>query len=355
MQKYTDLVLGLNGQTLVPVVGASVTVLTYPGGAAATIYSDNGITQTANPLTTDATGRFSFYAPNGRYSLRVTYQSVSYSVQDFPLLDDPANGQTVVITGGSIDNTPIGATTPSTGAFTTLSANGAVSGAGFTAFMASPSPIGSTTPNTGGFTTVTLTPQTTPALVNGITWSGSGQFCLQTYAGGLQTYVPGVVFAQTNTVTTSGTSASTWLGTGIGTLTIPANYLVAGKTIVLRAYGAMTTAATPGTITYNFALGSSSLWTSSALTPTASLTSVPFTAEIVVTCRTTGSSGSCAIYGLVQYFNNSTGAILGFGGTVNGSATLNTTVSNAITLTTTNSIAAGCVFTVLGVTVEAKA
>lgn len=128
MQKYTDLVLGLNGQTLVPVVGASVTVLTYPGGANATIYSDNGITPTANPLTTDNTGRFSFYAANGRYSLLVTYQTVSYSIQDIPLLDDPANGQTTVITGGSIDNTPIGATTPSTGAFTNLSATGTLTG-----------------------------------------------------------------------------------------------------------------------------------------------------------------------------------------------------------------------------------
>jgi hypothetical protein len=34
------------------------------------------------------------------------------------------NPNAVVITGGSINGTPIGATTPSTGAFTTLSASG---------------------------------------------------------------------------------------------------------------------------------------------------------------------------------------------------------------------------------------
>lgn len=128
MQKYTDLVLGMNGQTLVPVVGASVTVLTYPGGAVASIYSDNGITATANPLTTDNTGRFSFYAANGRYSIKVTYQTVTYTIQDIPLLDDPANPSNAYINGGSIDNTPIGATTPSTGSFTNLSASGTLTG-----------------------------------------------------------------------------------------------------------------------------------------------------------------------------------------------------------------------------------
>lgn len=126
MQKYTEIVLGQNGQTLLPLAGASVTVLTYPGGAAATIYSDNGITLAANPLTTDLNGRYSFYAANGRYSLRVTYLNVTYPIIDFPLQDDPANAQTYVITGGSIDGTPIGSTTPSSILATTIAASGAI-------------------------------------------------------------------------------------------------------------------------------------------------------------------------------------------------------------------------------------
>lgn len=52
---------------------------------------------------------------------------------------------------------PIGDGTPSTGAFTTLSASGAVSGAGFTSRFAAPGPIGSVTPSTGSFTTVLAT------------------------------------------------------------------------------------------------------------------------------------------------------------------------------------------------------
>jgi len=65
------------------------------------------------------------------------------------------------ITGGSINNTPIGATTPTTGAFTTLSASSTVSGAGFSTYLSSPPAIGNTAPNTGAFTTLSSTGNTT--------------------------------------------------------------------------------------------------------------------------------------------------------------------------------------------------
>ncbi len=61
----------------------------------------------------------------------------------------------------SLDTIPVGAGTPSTGAFTTLSASGAVSGTGFdnylTTALTTPPAIGATTPNTGKFTTLNAT------------------------------------------------------------------------------------------------------------------------------------------------------------------------------------------------------
>jgi hypothetical protein len=93
-----------------------------------------------------------------------------------PLVDSTGAGQktfsvgtTISANDGVISATqgfsgPIGASTASTGAFTTLSANSTVSGSGFTARFASPGPIGSTTASTGQFTTlaasgaVTLSP-----------------------------------------------------------------------------------------------------------------------------------------------------------------------------------------------------
>ena len=53
------------------------------------------------------------------------------------------------ITGGAISG--------ATGSFTTLAASSTVSGAGFTTYFASPPPIGSTTPSTGAFTTLSTT------------------------------------------------------------------------------------------------------------------------------------------------------------------------------------------------------
>jgi hypothetical protein len=60
----------------------------------------------------------------------------------------------VAITGGTIDGTTVGATTASTGAFTTLSASSTVSGTGFSTYLASPPAIGGTTPDAGTFTTL---------------------------------------------------------------------------------------------------------------------------------------------------------------------------------------------------------
>lgn len=50
---------------------------------------------------------------------------------------------------------PIGATTPASGAFTTLAASSTVSGTGFSTYLASPPAIGGTAPAAGTFTTLT--------------------------------------------------------------------------------------------------------------------------------------------------------------------------------------------------------
>jgi hypothetical protein len=64
------------------------------------------------------------------------------------------NATSVAITGGSIDGTLIGNTTPSNGAFTTLAASGVVSGVGFSNYLNSPPSIGGVAANTAAFTTL---------------------------------------------------------------------------------------------------------------------------------------------------------------------------------------------------------
>lgn len=85
--------------------------------------------------------------PNGKKVAMVCdgsdiYQALNY----FTSLDVP-----------SINNTPIGNTTPSSGAFTTLAASGVVSGSGFEAYLASPPEIGGSSPGVGTFTTLSAT------------------------------------------------------------------------------------------------------------------------------------------------------------------------------------------------------
>lgn len=58
------------------------------------------------------------------------------------------------INGGAINNATIGATTANTGAFTSLSASGTVSGTGFSDYLASPPAIGGTAAAAGSFTTL---------------------------------------------------------------------------------------------------------------------------------------------------------------------------------------------------------
>jgi len=54
-----------------PVAGATVTV-NVTGNGLASIYSDDGITLTSNPLTTNALGKFDFYVADGRYDLNIS-------------------------------------------------------------------------------------------------------------------------------------------------------------------------------------------------------------------------------------------------------------------------------------------
>jgi len=100
----------------------------------------------------------------------------------------------VAITSGSINGTTIGATTASTGAFTTLSASSTVSGTGFSTYLASPPAIGATTASTGAFTTLSAsstvsgtgfsTYLASPPAIGGTT-AAAGKFTTLEYTGTL--------------------------------------------------------------------------------------------------------------------------------------------------------------------------
>lgn len=86
MQKYQNNVQTLDGRAI---VGASVTVTEYPGGAPATVYNANGSGVITQPILTNGDGEFAFYAANGRYQLQITGGgiSVAQTITDVILFD----------------------------------------------------------------------------------------------------------------------------------------------------------------------------------------------------------------------------------------------------------------------------
>jgi hypothetical protein len=84
------------------------------------------------------------------------------------------DGTTITSAFSGPHNGTVGATTASTGAFTTLSASSTVSGAGFSNYLASPPAIGGTTAAAGSFTNLAYTGTLTGG--TGVVNLGSGQF-----------------------------------------------------------------------------------------------------------------------------------------------------------------------------------
>ena len=156
-----------------------------------------------------------YVSPNGRISVGTAGTLTFYT---------GGVGSTAMasMTSTGINSTAIGATTASTGAFTTLSASSTVSGTGFSTYLAAPPPIGSTTANTGAFTTLGATGAITANTTTNnqsYTTTGAGTITITSgTAGNINNMNIGATTAGTGAFTTlsasstvSGTGFSNWL------------------------------------------------------------------------------------------------------------------------------------------------
>lgn len=118
---------------------------------------------------------------------------------------------------------------------------------------------------------------------------------------------PTTLFTQTSSVTYSNSTTETVsYGSGVGTDTIPANYMTAGKLIVGNIAGVLTMPAiTAGTIIVKVYFGSTVIATgTTSITGLAGATNTSYSSVVRITCQSGGASGSLAIDGS---FNYSTG------------------------------------------------
>lgn len=100
MLQFFDTLTDLSGNAL---NGATVTVTTYPGGVAASIYATNGTSQPiANGVvTSDVTGQVSFYVPDGVYTLTYAYNGSNYKIRSPVQLIDPTGFISVADSSGA--------------------------------------------------------------------------------------------------------------------------------------------------------------------------------------------------------------------------------------------------------------
>lgn len=166
--------------------------------------------------------------------------------------------------------------------------------------------------------------------VEGDLWKDSTQLTVSGYLGGINQSLVGCIWTQTSTTAIPGTASTDhdMLGTGVGTRTLPANFLTTGKTIKIRVMGTVTTPGSVTAVTIKVKLGSTVIATSAATPPTGSLTSKGFEAEFLITGRAVpGASASVASSGYISY---NTGTVIPV---INSNTTVATNAAQAISVT----------------------
>lgn len=174
--------------------------------------------------------------------------------------------------------------------------------------------------------------QAAGSTTDGDIWSDSTQKSLQTFIAGVEQTLSGTIFTQTASTTVANTvTETTLIGSGVGTVTLPANFFVAGKTIRLTVLGIVSDTGTP-TLRIRVKLGSTTIGDTGAVALVGTVANDVFQGLYTLTCRTTGATGTVIGQGSFQ-FDNSTNSGLFEGMPSTGTTTIDTTVSQAVSLT----------------------
>lgn len=141
------------------------------------------------------------------------------------------------------------------------------------------------------------------------------------------------IFVSTSSATVANTVTETTLvGSGVGSATLAANSLIAGRGIRVRADGYIGTHSTAGTVRIRVKYGSTTVLDTGAQTMTNSLSNRRWSVDALIMTRTTGASGTVIGQGAFEYNTAATtaGAI---DMVATATTTIDTTASQAISMT----------------------
>lgn len=183
----------------------------------------------------------------------------------------------------------------------------------------------------------------------------STQLAHEFYASGLKHILTGTIFTQTATGSNgSATAITDILGTGVGTRVLPANWTLTGKSVRVKCGGTVTTAATPGTTLITLRLNAGTPVTvcamPTAVTLTASMTSMPFDIDLTLVQYSATAVWGWGTFNVASSTTDITGLVIPISNTAAGT-TVNAT-SYTIQVCATNSVASGTVYTSRGCSIE---
>jgi hypothetical protein len=167
------------------------------------------------------------------------------------------------------------------------------------------------------------------------------QFSSNTLSLPLSSFAPALLFTQIETKTIAGISTeSTIIGTGIGTTTLSANYIKAGKTFLIKGNGYINTGlVTVPTINLKLKLGSVILTqTGNVLMVGLGQSNAGFDFEILLTCQSVAADGKASfrVQGTAGYSSVAAlnlGARISYGMTQTSAVIIDSTVSQTFDIT----------------------
>lgn len=138
------------------------------------------------------------------------------------------------------------------------------------------------------------------------------------------------LFTQTATTTLANTTTQTTLvGSGVGAMSLPPGILVVGRSIRLKWYGKIASILTP-TFLITYKVGGTSFAATATLTLPVLTGTKMIMGELIMTCITTGTTGTVLTQGF-GVIDNAAAAVAQ--GMLNSSTnTVNTTIVNALDL-----------------------